>query len=251
MSVNLILGDCREVLPTLPDQAFDLVLTDPPYGVTSLKWDVPVEGWLPEVDRVLKPSGSLWMFGSMRSLAPLIADAERRQLGRWRYAQEVVWEKHNGSGFQSDRFRRVHEFAVHFYRGPWSSIYRKKVVTMDAKARVVRSKRRPKHMGQIDRTPYVSHDGGPRLQRSVLRVRSEHGRAEHPTQKPLGILRPLIEHSCPCGGVVLDPFAGAGSVGVAARDMGCSAVLIEVDGDYYAAAQRRIEQLSLLAEGPA
>ncbi len=251
VSVELILGDCRDVLPTLPDRAFDLVLTDPPYGVTSLEWDVPVEGWLPEVDRVLKPSGSLWVFGSMRSLAPLIADAERRQLGPWRYAQEVVWEKHNGSGFQSDRFRRVHEFAVHFYRGPWSRVYRKQVVTMDAKARVVRSKRRPKHMGQIDRTPYVSHDGGPRLQRSVLRVRSEHGRADHPTQKPLGILRPLIEHSCPRGGTVLDPFAGAGSVGVAARDMDCSAVLIEVDADYHAAAQRRVDQGSLLAEGPA
>lgn len=242
----LIRGDCRDVLATLNEACVDVVVTDPPYGVTSLTWDVPVDGWLPEVDRVLKPSGSLWVFGSMRSLAPMIADAEAGRLGKWRYAQEIVWEKHNGSGFQADRFRRVHEFAAQFYRGAWSVVYRKPVTTQDAKARVVRSKRRPKHMGQIDRTPYISHDGGPRLQRSVLRVRSEHGRAEHPTQKPVGILAPLIEYSCPPGGWVLDPFAGSGSTGVAAHELGCDSILIEIDPDYYAAAERRINQLPLV-----
>lgn len=243
---RVLRGDCRDVLPTLAESCVDVVVTDPPYGITSLTWDVPVEGWLPEVDRVLKPSGSLWVFGSMRSLAPMIADTQRGLLGDWRYAQEVVWEKHNGSGFQADRFRRVHEFAAHFYRGPWSSVYRDPVYTMDAKARVVRSKRRPKHMGQIDRTPYISHDGGPRLQRSVLRVRSEHGRADHPTQKPTGILRPLIEYSCPPGGTVLDPFAGSGSTGVAAHELGREAVLIEVDADYFAVAERRVQQLPMV-----
>jgi site-specific DNA-methyltransferase (adenine-specific) len=247
----LVHGDCREVLPTLTDSCADACITDPPYGVTSLEWDVAVEGWLPEVDRVLKPEGSLWVFGSMRSLAPVIADAEKGRLGPWRYAQEIVWEKHNGSGFQADRFRRVHEFAAHFYRGAWGSVYRSPVVTLDAKARTVRSKRRPKHMGQIDRTAYISHDGGPRLQRSVIRVRSEHGRAEHPTQKPVGILLPLIEYSCPLGGTVLDPFAGAGSTGVAAHELGREAILIEIDPDYYAAAERRTNQTSFVLEVPA
>lgn len=244
----VILGDCRDVLATLKAACVDAAVTDPLYGVTSLEWDVAVEGWLPEIDRVLKPTGSLWVFGSMRSLAPMIADAERGRLGPWRYAQEIVWEKHNGSGFQADRFRRVHEFAAHFYRGAWSSVYRNPIYTMDAQARVVRSKRRPKHMGQIDRTPYVSHDGGPRLQRSVLRVRSEHGRADHPTQKPTGILRPLIEYSCPPGGTVLDPFAGSGSTGVAALELGREPILIEVDADYFAVIERRVSQLPMVVD---
>lgn len=245
----VIHGDCRDVLPTLKAASVDVVVTDPPYGVTSLEWDVPVEGWLPEIDRVLKPTGSLWVFGSMRSLAPAIADAERGRLGPWRYAQEIVWEKHNGSGFHADRFRRVHEFAAHFYRGAWGSVYRDPVYTMDAaQARAVRSKRRPKHMGQIDRTPYVSHDGGPRLQRSVLRVRSEHGRADHPTQKPTGVLRPLIEYSCPPGGTVLAPFAGSGSTGVAALELGREPILIEVDADYFAVIERRVSQLPMVVD---
>lgn len=242
----LVRGDCRDVLPTLNESCVDVVITDPPYGVTSLSWDVPVEGWLPEVDRVLKPSGSLWVFGCMRSLAPMIANVEAGRLGKWRYAQEIVWEKHNGSGFHADRFRRVHEFAAHFYRGPWSAVYRSPVYTMDAQKRTVRAKTRPAHMGDIQRGAYRSEDGGPRLQRSVLRVRSEHGRASHPTQKPIGILAPLIEYSCPPGGFVLDPFAGSGSTGVAAHELGCDSILVEINPDYYAAAERRINQLPLV-----
>ncbi len=59
-------------------------------------------------------SRSLWCFGSLRFW--LTEDRKFTDVG-WRYAQEVVWEKHNGSGFHADRFKRVHELAVHWYRG--------------------------------------------------------------------------------------------------------------------------------------
>jgi len=249
--VTLYQGDALETLRALPDGCVDVVVTDPPYGETSLSWDVPAEDWLALVDRLLKPTGSMWVFGSMRFLAPMVAACDARQLGPWRFSHEVVWEKHNGSGFQSGRFRRVHEFAAHFYRGPWESVYRKQVVTMDATARVVRSKRRPTHTGHIDRTPYVSEDGGPRQMTTVIYCRSEHGRAIHPTQKPLGIIRPLLEYSCPQGGTVLDPFAGSASVGVAAQQTGRKAILVEKDEVYCRLAADRLSQLSLLAEASA
>src|SRR3546814_5592817 len=60
---------------------------------------------------------------------------------------------------------------------------------LDAVAKQVRRKTRPTHTGDIDLGAYRSEDGGPRLQRSVIDVRSCHGHAEHPTQKPLGIIR--------------------------------------------------------------
>lgn len=249
--MTIVLGDCRDVLPTLEPASVDAVVTDPPYGVTSLAWDVPVGDWLPLVDRALRPEGSLWVFGSLRSLAPLIAQADVGDLGPWRFSHEIVWEKHNGSGFQADRFRRVHEFAAHFYRGEWAAVYKSPVVTMDATKRTLRRKRRPAHMGHIEASAYASHDGGPRLMRSVIRVRSEHGRADHPTQKPLGILRPLIEYACPAGGLVLDPFGGAGSTGVAAREVGRDALLIEVDARYHAIAEARMAQAPLFAESAA
>jgi site-specific DNA-methyltransferase (adenine-specific) len=76
----------------------------------------------------------------------------------------------------------------------------------------------------------------------VLRVRSEHGRAIHPTQKPVGIVRPLVQNACPPGGLVVDPFMGSGTTLVAARELGRRAIGIEFDEAYCEAAARRFDQ---------
>lgn len=112
-------------------------------------------------------------------------------------------------------------------------------------AKQVRKKTRPTHTGDIDATPFVSADGGPRLQRSVIDVRSCHGHAIHPTQKPVGILEPLITYSTAPGDVVLDPFMGSGSTLRAAVDAGRRAVGIEVDERYCELAAERMRQGSL------
>lgn len=247
-SVTLHLGDCLDVLASLPEAGIDSVVTDPPYGTTSLAWDVPVEGWLPLLERVLKPSGSVWLFGSLRSLAPIVAAADAHTLGPWRFAQDIIWEKHNGSNFHADRFKRVHEQAIQLYREPWGDIFRAIQTTPGARKKVVRKKERPPHhTGEINPWTYTSEDGGPLLQRSVIAVRSCHGSAVHPTQKPEGILRPLIAYSTPPGGIVLDPFAGSCTTGLVARELGCRSVLIEIDPDYAAAGLQRLDQTSLLA----
>jgi site-specific DNA-methyltransferase (adenine-specific) len=234
--ITLYVGDCRDILPSVGP--VDVVVTDPPYGDTSLAWDKPVRGWLELVD-----APQLWCFASLRFLLE-----HGQEFTGWTYAQEIVWEKHNGSGFAADRFKRVHEFAVHYRkRGlAWAAMHHCVPVTMDATQRTMRRKRRPPHMGHIEASSYTSEDGGPRLMRSVLQVRSEHGRAVHPTQKPLGILRPLIEYSCPVDGVVLDPFAGSGSTLIAARELGRRAVGIEIDETYAKAAVKRLSQGVLL-----
>jgi site-specific DNA-methyltransferase (adenine-specific) len=239
MTCQLLLGDCRDVMPK--QGLTDVVIADPPYGDTSLEWDSRVDGWLGLVRHTLKPHGSLWVFGSMRFF---MASAEHFRAAGWRYAQDCVWEKHNGSSFHADRFKRVHEHIVQFYPAdvPWAAIYKKPVTTPDATARTVRRKKRPPHTGHIEAGSYTSEDGGPRLMRSVIAVRSCHGYAEHPTQKPEGIITPLIEFSCPPGGTVGDWFAGSGSVGVSALKLGRSYVGCEIDAGYYAIARRRLDE---------
>lgn len=233
--IALYCGDCRDVLPELG--VVDVVVTDPPYGDTSLKWDEPVRGWLSLVD-----TPQLCCFASLRFLLE-----HGSEFDGWTYGQEIVWEKHNGSSFHADRFKRVHELAVHFYRGRWANLRHLPPVTWDATPRTVRRKRRPPHTGHIEASSYASEDGGPKLMRSVLQVRSEHGRAVHPTQKPLGILRPLIEYSCPQDGLVLDPFSGSGSTLLAARDLGRRAIGIELDESYCEATVARLAQGILAA----
>lgn len=241
--ITIFHGDCREVLPTLTPASFDMALADPPYGDTSLDWDVRDLSWLDLSEPAIKATGSVWCFGSLRMFMAQAMDLARA----WRIAQDVVWEKHNGSGFHADRFKRVHEHAVQLYRtdSPWESVYKHPVTTPDATPRTVRRKKRAPHWGEIGEGHYVSQDGGPRLMRSVIYVRSCHGEADHPTQKPTGILRPLIEYSCPPGGAVLDPTMGAGSALVAAKEMGRRAVGIEIQERYCEAAAKRLSQETL------
>lgn len=234
-TIQLIHGNCLEIISDMPAESVDAIIADPPYQQTSLSWDIWPPGWPDSVARVLKPTGSMWVFGTMRMFM------ERRDdFTGWRMAQDIVWEKHNGSSFHNDRFRRVHESAVQFYRGEWAQIYKGAVVTMDADRKsVTRKKGRPAHMGEIDGSTYTSEDGGPRLMRSVIYARSQHGRAIHPTQKPEAIVEPLILNACPPGGVVLDPFAGSGTTGVVANRLGRSAILIEADDHYFEAMKAR------------
>jgi site-specific DNA-methyltransferase (adenine-specific) len=229
----------REVLPALGVTA-DCVLADPPYQSTSLEWDRWPEGWLEAAALV---TDSLWCFGKLRTYL------EHRDefTANWKLSHDVIWEKHNGSGPATDRFNCVHEQAAHWYRGPWSEIYHEVPTTADATARQVRRKHKPPHWGEMRPGQYVSEDGGPRQMRSVISVRSMHGRAIHRTQKPVGLLAPMVIYACPPDGTVIDPFAGSGSALVTARMLGRRAVGIEADEAQCEKAARWLSQADLFS----
>ena len=228
-AVTLYHGDCRDVLPGLVG---DAIVTDPPYGETSLEWDSWLTGWPTLCVPVAR---SMWSFGSLRMFGEHWAE-----FAAWKLSQDVVWRKHNGSGFHNDRFRRVHELGAHWYRGDWASVHHEAQVSMDATARQVRRKCRPAHTGDIGESSYSSVDGGPRLRTSVIDCRSMHGRAIHPTEKPVAVLADLIQYAVRPGGLVIDPFAGSSSTLLAARLTGRRAIGIEAREDYCAAGAERL-----------
>jgi site-specific DNA-methyltransferase (adenine-specific) len=76
----------------------------------------------------------------------------------------------------------------------------------------------------------------------VIYARSAHGRALHPTEKPAGIVAPLLRYSCPPGGLIVDPFSGAGAVLLCARDLGFRAIGVEFDETYAERAADRLRQ---------
>lgn len=240
MAVELLVGDCREIMEARGP--FDMIIADPPYGDTSLEWDDRVENWHAILTRCLKPTGSVWVFGSLRFF---MAEARSFEEAGLRYAQDIVWEKHNGSSFHADRFKRVHELAVQFYRqdSPWANVYNDVQKTSDAVARTIRRKLRPAHTGNIDVGHFKSEDGGPRIMRSVIFARSCHGKAIHPTQKPVGLLEILVRTSCPPGGVVGDFFAGSGAAGEAAAMTGRNYVGCELHPEIAARAKDRLDAL--------
>lgn len=238
--IKIIRDDCRTALQGYGP--FDLLLADPPYGDTSLDWDKHCSGWIEIATTLLKPSGSLWIFGALRFFMKYGPELKSNGL---RYAQDVVWEKHNGSAFHADRFKRVHEHIAQFYlaSAPWNGVYNDVQKTLDATSRTIRRKKRPPHTGYIGAGSYESIDGGPRIMRSVIYMRSAHGRAIHPTEKPDSLLEILIRTSCPPGGLVGDMFAGSGSGGEAALRAGRNYIGCEIDHDMQAKADIRLKQL--------
>ncbi|WP_217181425.1 site-specific DNA-methyltransferase [Streptomyces sp. AC495_CC817] len=241
--VTLIHGDWRtqglKVLRGEPRA--DAIITDPPYGETNLEWDRWPKGWPEQASRL---ADAMWCFGSMRMFLD-----RRAEFNDWQFSQEIVWEKHNGSSLANDRFRRVHELATLWYQGDWANIRHQTPTTPDATPRTVRRKAKPaQHQGERGPSHYVSQDGGPRLMRSVQYVRSTHGHAIHPTQKPEGIVAPLIEYSVPRGGLVLDLFAGSATTAAVARQMGRRCIAFEAREDYARAAAQRLAQQAFVFE---
>lgn len=247
MTVRVTPGDCRTDLQQ--HGPFDMLLADPPYGDTSLDWDKRCEGWIEIAASLLKPTGSIWVFGSMRFFQDVGPHFKAAGL---RFAQDIVWEKHNGSGFHADRFKRVHEHAAQYYlaSAPWASVYNDVQTTPDAIARSVKRKKgRPAHMGMIEQASYQSEDGGPLIMRSVIYMRSRHGRAIHPTEKPSDLLEILVRTSCPPQGIIGDLFAGSGAAGEAAMRAGRRYAGCEIDVEM---AQKANDRLSaILPMGPA
>ncbi len=235
-SVTIYCGRMEEVFPVLPQ--VDAVITDPPYGETSLEWDQWPAGW-PSI--AAAKSRQLWCFGSLRMFWE-----HGSEFSEWHLSQDLVWEKHNGSGLHADRFRRVHEHVIHLYQGEWSQLY-KQVPQVPGESReggLTRGSKPAHFKSRGGSSGYEYTDK--RLMRSVIPVRSCHGYAVHPTQKPEGIIMPLIEYSVPLGGIVLDPFMGSGTTLKVAQDMGRRAIGIDLSIDYCRIAVQRLSQKPLL-----
>ena len=226
------LGDSRRLIRAMPAGSVDLICTDPPYNLGSYStgnivmswrtdfnndvadWDQgsfePAE-WLTEFRRVLKPSGNLFAFTSYNLL------------GRWHEAfdpafdtfQIVVWHKTNPP--------------PKLYRAGFLNSCELIVAAWDRGH--VWNFGRQREMHNFIEAPICG--GRERVKDPV-----------HPTQKPLKVLRQLIEWGSREGDLVLDPFMGVGSTGVAAVELGRRFIGIELEPAYVAAAQRRIEQLS-------
>jgi site-specific DNA-methyltransferase (adenine-specific) len=110
-------GDSLELLADYPNLlAAEAIVTDPPYGEISLAWDVWPDGW-PAL--AAQAAESMWRFGSIRMFLRHFDDFRR-----WKLSQDIVWQKATGTGPVADRFRRVHEYALHWYRGKWREIYK-------------------------------------------------------------------------------------------------------------------------------
>lgn len=202
----------------IPDNSVDLILTDPPYNISKKnnfnsinragidfgKWDKNADllSWIDEIPRIIKSGGSLVIFNSWRNLGTI---AERLEENDFIVKDLVRWEKSNPMPRNRDRRYIVdYEFAIWAVEkhGKWT--FNRQSDTYD---------------------------------RSEINVpitgKNEKMLGSHPTQKPIKLMNDLLLRHSNKSDVVLDPFMGSGSTGVACVNTDRDFIGIELDKGYF------------------
>lgn len=225
--IQLLHGDCLELMKDIPDGSVDLIVTDPPYKTTPygnpgscggmfkhemskkgrvFKFnDVECQFYAPEFYRVLKDGSHLYV---MTNHVNLITMLNTFTSCGFHFIKSLIWNKVNKitGRFYMSQF----EYILFFRKGKGVQIH---------------------NCGTSDIITLQNR-----------KQKGADGKNLHDTEKPVELMRILIENSSKVGDVVLDPFMGIGSTGVACVDTGRKFVGIELDENYFGIAKQRIEQ---------
>jgi site-specific DNA-methyltransferase (adenine-specific) len=235
MTTDLHLGDCLEVMKTIPDGSVDMVLTDPPYGTTACKWDsvIPLEPMWKQLKRVTKRSGAIVLTASQPFTSALVMS----NVKMFRY--DLKWCKTQGTGFyNANRMPlRAHEDILVFYK-KLPSYNPQKTEGKPYKQR--RGSASDVYQGK-DLHETVS-DGGryPLSWKVFIRDKEK----IHPTQKPVALMEYLIKTYTNEGETILDFTMGSGTTGVAAKNLNRKFIGIELDETYFNIAKDRIDAVT-------
>lgn len=233
--MNLLNGDCLELMKEIPSGSVDLILCDPPYGTTDCKWDsvLPFDLLWAEYNRVLKDNGAAVLFSAQPFTTQLISSNRKAFRYCW------YWLKNQPTGFTFARYqpmRRIEEICVFYRRMP---TYNPQGIQQIVGAKVKRTKGRKPGPYSVPRD-YAYTPRFTNWPRNVLQFNTERGL--HPTQKPVPLLEYLIRTYTNDGDTILDNCMGSGSTGVAAKRVGGRHFIgIEQDPTYFDIARERIE----------
>jgi len=179
----------------------------------------------------MKPAATIVVIGSYHNIFRV--GAILQDLGFW-ILNDIVWRKMNPMpNFRGRRFTNAHETMIWAARGPEAKGYTFNYEALKA--------------GNED--VQVRSDWFLPICTGAERLKDETGRKTHPTQKPEALLMRVLLAASNAGDLVLDPFFGSGTTGVAARRLGRSFIGIERDPVYARAARRRIDAVEPLPEG--
>ncbi len=237
--IDLLCGDCLDIMTRLPDSSVDMVLCDLPYACTRNAWDVQIDldALWKQYRRVVKPTGAIVLFGSGRFTAALMNSNARD----WRY--NLIWEKTSPTGFLNAKRMplRAHEDILVFYHNP--PTYNPIMSDGRRKVSTIQHKRNCKGGSSYGKYKASNYDSDKRYPRSVLHFATDKQKcALHPTQKPVALLEYLIRLYSNKGELILDNCMGSGSTGVAALRSNRRFVGIEIDPAMYEIAKNRIDQ---------
>jgi modification methylase len=247
---RILLGDCVDVLDSLPEKSIDLIFADPPYNLqlsqdlwrpnltkvdavddawdqfsSFEEYDRFTRRWLSACRRVLKDTGTIWVIGSYHNIYRV--GSILQDLGYW-ILNDIVWVKTNPMpNFRGVRFTNAHETLI------WAQKDKKSRYTFNYQ-----------DMKALNDDLQMRSDWLLPLCTGVERVRLN-GQKVHPTQKPEGLLYRVILSSSNPGDIVLDPFFGTGTTGAVAKKLHRHWIGIEREQEYARAAGERIDRIQV------
>lgn len=254
---RLYLGDCLELLKNIPDNCIDMIFADPPYylsnggftvhagkrvSVNKGKWDESkgVEedykfhhAWLSECYRILKPHGTLWVSGTYHSIYQC---GYALQTIGYKILNDITWFKPNASPNLSGRyFTASHETLL------WARKHQKAKHTFNYE---------DMRNGDWHKADFLKKEN--KQMRSVWAVGTpktyEKIHGKHPTQKPLELLERIVLSSTSKEDIVLDPFTGSSTTGVAAHKYGRKFVGLDMEKDYLDLSIKRFNDIIKITE---
>jgi modification methylase len=251
---TLHVGDCVEIMNSLPEGSVDLIFADPPYNLqlggdlsrpdnsvvdavddawdqfaSFAEYDTFTYDWLKAAHRVLKDDGGLWVIGSYHNIfrvGKILQD-----LGYW-ILNDIIWVKSNPMpNFRGKRFTNAHETLI------WA-----------AKSKEGRYKFNYEMLKHLNDDKQMRSDWEIPLCTGGERIKDSKGRKAHPTQKPEALLTRVILSSSDINDIVLDPFTGSGTTPAVAKRLNRRFIGIEREQSYAEVAHERIASVKPVAK---
>ena len=235
--IELLHGDCLELMKDIPDGSVDMILADLPYGTTACKWDavIPFEPLWEQYERVIKDNGAIVLTANQPFTSALIMSNPKL----FRY--EWVWDKVKPSTGLHAKHQplRQHESVLVFSKK--KSTYKPIMTKANVRKETITSSNGEAFGGAIVTR---QHDNkGKSYPRSILTLSNANQRGKvHPTQKPVPLMEYLIKTYTDKGDTVLDNVMGSGTTGVACLNTNRNFIGMELDEDYFNIAKERIEK---------
>ena len=241
--IELICGDCLEKMKDITDGSIDLILTDPPYSTTELKWDTMVD-FIGVASKKLSHYGVCVVFNQ-----PPLTGVLHNYKGI-KHLYDIVWIKNKTSRFLDAKYRPMSRYENISLLGRYSPCNANVgKFTYNPQGIVSKGIKKIAHKGvstcctsrgNYEGKMVESFTGYPS---NVLNFDIVGNSSRlHPTQKPVKLLEYLIKTYSNEGDTILDPFTGSGSTGVACKNLNRNFIGIELDENYFNIAKKRIEE---------
>lgn len=240
---KLYQGDCLKILPNIKEKSIQIILIDPPYGTTPLKWDneLNFDFLWKEYIRLLKDNGCICIFGQ----EPFSTKVRNSNLQDYRYDWYWIKERLTNVFQVKRRPGKIVENIMVFY--PNQCVYnpQKTIHTGPKVTNKIGKNARFSDTQGGNKKPLEYHDDGTRYPNQVLHFNRENSHTlVHPTQKPVSLLEYLIKTYTNENDIVLDNCMGSGSTGVACMNTHRRFIGIEKEEKYFNIAVSRIKEAS-------